>query len=263
MTCPKKYPVNPALKSPALKLSALKVKVTLRSLFTPLLLLPLLLLPPSDVVLAQSRPLTWQEVLRNLFARRSQRGGSRGEPPICSVTPIVGNNPINSGLFRKPNPNFILNEKPLIAWYGAVGAIKIRDKVTGEEWTRFTPNSTDGLNQVQYDGEALKSDRAYELRYISKKNFKTVLAPIQRFQILNAVDRANVNASLKAQSVTGSLQDPVLQKVTILLQNNLPNDAHALLLQQTSPTGALKQAIAEYPDPCIELSKPSSALQTP
>ncbi len=258
MTCLKKYPVNPALK-----LSAVKVKVSLRSLFTPLLLLPLLLLPPSDVVLAQSRPLTWQEVLRNLFARRPQRGGSRGEPPICSVTPMVGNNPINSGLFRKPNPNFILNEKPLIAWYGAVGAIKIRDKVTGEEWTRFTPNSTAGLNQVQYDGEALKSDRAYELRYISKKNFKTVLDPIQRFQILNAVDRAKVNASLKAQSVTGSLQDPVLQKVTILLQNNLPNDANALLLQQTSPTGALKQAIAEYPDPCIDLSKPSSDLQTP
>ena len=267
MTCPKKYPVNPALKPPALKLSALKlsavkVKFALRSLFTPLLLLPLLLLPPSDVVLAQSRPLTWQEVLRNLFARRPQRGGSRGEPPICSVTPMVGNNPINSGLFRKPNPNFILNEKPLIAWYGAVGAIKIRDKVTGEEWTRFTPNSTAGLNQVQYDGEALKSDRAYELRYISKKNFKTVLDPIQRFQILNAVDRANVNASLKAQSVTGSSSDPVLQKVTILLQNNLSNDAHALLLQQTSPTGALKQAIAEYPDPCSELSKPSSDLQT-
>ena len=262
MIHPKKYSVNPAV-NPALKLSAVKVKITLRSLFTPLLLLPLLLLPASDVVLAQSRPLTWQEVLRNLFARRPQRGGSRGEAPICSVTPMVGNNPINSTLFRKSKPNFILNEKPLIAWYGAVGAIKIRDRVTGEEWTRFTPNSTAGLNQVQYDGEALKSDRAYELRYISKKNFKTVLDPIQRFQILNAVDRANVNASLKAQSVIESSQDPVLQKVAILLQNNLPNDAHALLLQQTSPTGALKQAIAEYPDPCIELSKPSPGLQTP
>lgn len=258
MTCPKKYPVNPAFKSPTAK-----IKVTLRSLFTPLLLLPLLLIPATDAVLAQARPLTWQQVLTNLFGRRSQRGGSRGEPPICSVTPMVGNNPINAGLFRKPKPNFVLNEKPLIAWYGAVGAIKIRDKVTGEEWTRFTPNSTAGLNQVQYDGEALKSDRAYELRYISKKNFKTVLDPIQRFQILNAVDRTNVNASLKAQSVTGSSQDPVLQQVTILLQNNLPNDAHALLLQQTSPTGALKQAITEYPDPCIELSKPSSVLQNP
>jgi hypothetical protein len=175
---------------------------------------------------------------------------------------MMGNNPINASLLPKPKPNFILNEKPLIAWYGSVGAIKIRDRVTGEEWTRFTPNSTAGLNQVQYDGEALKDDRAYELRYISKKNFKTVLAPIQRFQILNAVDRANVNAAL-AQPLTESLRDPVLQQATILLKNNLPNDAHALLLQQTSPTSALKQAIAEYPDPCIELSKPSSALQTP
>jgi hypothetical protein len=246
MTRRKKSTVNPALK-----------------LFTPLLILPLLLIPATDAVLAQARPLTWQQVLTNLFGRRSQRGGSRGEPPICSVTPMVGNNPINAGLFRKPKPNFILNEKPLIAWYGSVGAIKIRDKVTGEEWTRFTPNSTAGLNQVQYDGEALKSDRAYELRYISKKNFKTVLNPIQRFQILNAVDRANVNAALAPQTLTGSLQDLVLRQVNILLKNNLPNDAQALLLQQTSPTAALKEAIAAYPDPCIEMSKLSSVLQTP
>lgn len=275
MTHPKKSTVNPAIKFPALKSPAAKVNVTLRSLFTPLLLLPLLLLPASDVVLAQTRPLTWQEVLKNLFARRPQRGGSRsepprrpqrggsrGEPPICSVTPMMGNNPISASLLPKPNPNFILNEKPLIAWYGSVGAIKIRDRVTGEEWTRFTPNSTAGLNQVQYDGEALKDDRAYELRYFSKKNFKTVLNPIQRFQILNAVDRAKVNTALAAPPQTGSSQDLVLQQVNILLNNNLPNDAQALLLQQTSPTAALKEAIAAYPDPCIELSKPPSVRQT-
>ena len=86
MIHPKKSTVNPAFKFPAAK-----VKSTLRSLFTPILLLPLLLLPASDVVLAQSRPLTWQEVLTNLFGRRSQRGGSRGERPICSVTPMVDN----------------------------------------------------------------------------------------------------------------------------------------------------------------------------
>lgn len=256
MTQPKKSTVNPTFKFPAAK-----IKATLRS-FTPLLILPLLLIPASDVVLAQARPLTWQQVLTNLFGRRSQRGGSRGERPICSVTPMVGNNPMSAGLFRKPKPNFVLNEKPLIAWYGKVGAIKIRDKVTGKEWTRFTPNSTAGLNQVQYDGEALKTDRAYELRYISKKDFKTVLNPIERFQILNAVDRNNVNAALAAQPLTGSSQDLVLQQVNILLKNNLPNDAQALLLQQTSPTAALKEAIATYPDPCIEVSKPSSVTQT-
>lgn len=256
MTHPKKSTVNPAFKFPVAK-----VKSTLRS-FTPLLVLPLLLISASDAVLAEAPPLTWQQVLTNLFGRRSQRGGSRGEPPICSVTPMMGNNPISASLLPKPKPNFILNEKPLIAWYGSVGAIKIRDRVTGEEWTRFTPNSTAGLNQVQYDGEALKSDRTYELRYISKKNFKTVLDPIQRFQILNAVDRARVNAALAAQPLTGVSQDLLLQQVNILLKNNLPNDAQALLLQQTSPTAPLKEAIAAYPDPCIELSKPPSIPQT-
>lgn len=256
MIHPKKSIVNPAFKFPTVK-----VKATLRS-FTPLLILPLLLLPASDAVPAQAPQLTWQQVLTNLFGRRSQRGGSRGERPICSVTPMVDNNPTSAGLFRKPKPNFVLNEKPLIAWYGKVGAIKIRDRVTGEEWMRFTPNSTAGLNQVQYDGEALKSERAYELRYISNKNFKTVLNPIERFQILNAVDRANVNAALAAQPLTGSSQDLVLQQVNILLKNNLPNDAQALLLQQTSPTTALKEAIAAYPDPCIEVSKPSSVPET-
>lgn len=256
MTNPKKSTVNPAFK-----FSVIKVTSTLRS-FMPLLVLPLLLISASDEVLAQAPPLTWQQVLTNLFGRRSQRGGSRGEPPICSVTPMMDDNPISAGLFRKPKPNFVLNEKPLIAWYGKVGAIKILDNVTGKEWTRFTPNSTVGLNQMQYDGEALKSDRTYELRYISKKNFKTVLDPIQRFQILNAVDRARVNAALAAQPMTGSSQDLVLQQVNILLKNNLPNDAQALLLQQTSPTAALKEAIAAYPDPCIELSKPPSVPQT-
>jgi hypothetical protein len=259
MIHPKKSIVNPTFKFPAAKVNA-----TLRS-FMPLLVLPLLLISAPDAFPAQAPALTWQQVLTNLFGRRSQRGGSRGERPICSVTPIVGNNPISPmsiGQFRKSKPNLVLNEKPLIAWYGRVGAIKIRDTVTGEEWMRFTPKSTAGLNQVQYEGEALKSDRAYELHYISNKNFKTVLNPIERFQILNAVDRANVNAALAALALTGSSQDLVLQQVNILLKNNLPNDAQALLLQQTSPTAALKEAIAAYPDPCIEVSKPSSVPET-
>ncbi len=256
MIHPKKSILNPAFKFPVLKVNA-----TLRS-FTPLLILPLLLIPATDAVLAQAPQLTWQQVLTNLFGRRSQRGGSRGERPICSVTPMVDNNPTSVAQFRKSKPNLVLNEKPLIAWYGRVGAIKIRDNVTGEEWTRFTPNSTAGLNQVQYDGKALKSDRGYELRYISNKNFKTVLNPIERFQILNAVDRANVNAALAALPLTESSQDLVLQQVNILLKNNLPNDAQALLLQQTSPTAVLKEAIAAYPDPCMEPSKPSSVPQT-
>ena len=106
------------------------------------------------------------------------------------------------------------------------------------------------------------SSDLYELRYISNKNFKTVLNPIERFQILNAVDRANVNAALAAQPLTGSSQDLVLQQANILLKNNLPNDAQALLLQQTLPTAALKEAIAASPDPCIEVSKPSSVPET-
>ena len=252
MISPKKSTTKfPTLKSKLVRSSFMSIIA-----LTPLVALTLLLLPAPETALAQNRPsMTWQEVLRNLFGRQPQRGGSRGEPEICTVTPLMGNGAPSSGLFRKPKPNLVLNQKPLIAWYGSVGAIKIRDKVTGEEWTRFTPKSMAGLNQVQYDGEALKSDRAYELRYVSKKDFKTVLPPIQRFQISNDVDRANINALLSAKSL-GTSQDSVLEQVNILLKNNLPNDAHALLLQQTSPNAELKAAIAAYPNPCIEPSNP-------
>jgi hypothetical protein len=89
MIHPKKSIVNPTFKFPAAKVNA-----TLRS-FMPLLVLPLLLISAPDAFPAQAPALTWQQVLTNLFGRRSQRGGSRGERPICSVTPIVGNNPIS------------------------------------------------------------------------------------------------------------------------------------------------------------------------
>jgi hypothetical protein len=223
--------------------------------------------------LAQTQTLTWQNALAQLFARQKKKGVSRG-PSFCAVTPTSYKAMPRSGgtrVFSSPSQR-LLSEKPLIAWYGNVSSIKIRNLTTGTEpipisskfEVKETVKETEAssllrgpiLNQMQYGGAALLPGQDYEMMFMAP-NRPDEKIEFYRFRTVSQADRDRLNEQLKdlAAQATKTKADPILIQVEFLLQQNLVNDAHMLILQQSNPSPELAAAIAVVESPCEEKLK--------
>lgn len=239
--------------------------------------------------LAQSQSTTWQNTLARLFGRQQKKGGTREPiPNFCSVSP-VRYNAIRSEGARVFNsvPQRLLTDKPLILWYGNnITSIQIRNRSTPSAKPLVIPvvltkpqepakeqtapssqqssYSSPVLNRFQYDGEALLPGQNYELEFIetveikpsqafpsSKKEFEKEVESY-RFQTLSQSERDRLNRQLEtiAAKAAQTKSDPILAQVEFLLQQNLVNDAHMLIAQQSKPSPELAAAIAAAQSPC-------------
>lgn len=234
----------------------------------------------GSIALAQSQRLTWQAALERLFGRQQQKGGTRGGTAFCAATPIFFNSPNNS------SPRLLLTEKPLIAWYGNIGSIRLYNRTTKKEWIHTIPPvpapvtspSTPApsasasvpaknelvLNQLQYDGEPLSPGHEHDLSWRTEtpdKSSKPVTVYSSSFRTLRKFERDRTMRQLKTLEANAikTNSDPVLPQVEFLLQQNLVNDAQMLILQQTNPSPELQAAIAATQNPCEMKLKPKGS----
>jgi hypothetical protein len=259
-------------------MNPIKFRLTLQSRSMQAGALILILAALSAVQPAvQAQGITWQNVLERLFGRQQQKGGTR-EPnkAFCAVTPIL-----YSGGPRASSSRLLLSEKPLIAWYGEVATIRLRNRTTKKEWTSrdIQPNRSNPekgkpiLNQLQYDGEPLVANQDYDLFFQSALNIKGTdqkeIIDRVRFRTLSQSDRNRIKFQLRNIAATAAetgASDPTLSQVEFLLQQNLVNDAQMLILQQSSPSSELTAAITATQNPCeakLTATSPKPTASTP
>ncbi len=239
----------------------------------------------GSIALAQSQPLTWQTVLARLFGRQQKQGGTRG-PAFCSVTPSYYRaiSKPEGRVFNSVSQRFF-TETPLIAWYGTVSSITIRNLTTRSEpqliplppSLQIRAKSTEPaefssiiqkpiLNQVLYGGDLLSPDQDYELSFMRPDRPKEKLE-FYRFRTLSQDDRHRITFKLKdlAAKATKINSDPILPQVEFLLEQNLVNDAQMLILQQTNPSPELTSAIDATQNPCevkFKIKAPPTPMPT-
>lgn len=221
---------------------------------------------------------------------------SAPETLFCPVTPIT-----DPEAQRKGDRGPLLSDKPLIAWYGEIGGVKFRNRSTRQEWTYLMPTLSTTpttpttptiptspvldpsvskkpqpvLNQWQYEGEALLPGQEYEIAFLSKQDPKIILER-HRFRTLSAVDRNLISSRLKrltappmangetrGETRDKKNEDSVLQQVEFLLQQNLINDAQALLLERAKTSPKLSAAIVAMPHPCEQKLAIQAQMSSP
>jgi hypothetical protein len=222
----------------------------IRHVYTlPLLLLLLSPHPARSQGTPPPKPATWADLISNLFGRQPRKGGSKPIQAICPITPLSALDS-TSTFIPKYKPSLTASLNPTIAWQGSAGGIKIQDMKTQETWTKHTPDSTIGLNQVQYDGKALVPDRDYSVFFLSTRDARTEVLR-HRFRTLPAADIEQVTQMLRTIESEPKTPDQItFEKALYLSSLDLINDAHTLLLTTANPSPELQTAIAAYAEAC-------------
>jgi hypothetical protein len=249
-------------------------------------------LTAQEAFAQNNQPLTWTQFFERMFSRRKDRGGTREpilptvpEIKLCAVTPTDLKSPpdrkpipTDSPSFVKPYFGPLLTEKPLIAWYGDVRRIELNtiNRPVKESWQMdidLPPTSIENptINQIQYNGAALHPNQDYELILRPKDSRKPSVR--QYFTTLSQPERNLTNRQLKQLAIKPSTEayrersqpsdprDPLLKQVEYLLEQNLVNDAQALILQAKNPSAELKATLTSLPDPCLKKAEPKKRTE--